>query len=1663
MPRYETNGYGVRLATDRTIPTRPGYCSESLGAALGFSLGDANQAGGALREHGWTPRPQGHFQAGDVVQYMHYGKPGSRGWTYGHIGIAARNTDTGEMGFLSNLSGVRKWMPLSPNARLYAPPPGTSVGTFNWSGPRGNHPPPAYLNGPLTQTAPDFNIPSLPEAPQDQLVPELPQVQVPSVLDQQAQAQPMGGLTPTESLEAVRSQFEKWQGPQVLPGPPVGEPPGPTDTSIQTHLDEATAALQRAAEAPAAKIERVAGIAATGIEDLTTQLIRSPLVQEMAKDFVGFGLGMGEHWYLSPVLGAFHQAQNLVINKVVRPTVEEGLKFAIGGAPAFYAAISDAAENAKDIENSVQPQPTLGELFGQRMATESVYGGKGYSWADFVMERGGFQQPGQTPTQASMAGWVGFSVGALGDMYLSPLAYGGFGVGTEVAGAKNLNAAMTKAGVTLAAEHLPGANPLSVQTVLSRFLADAGKVGLRDALEQGGKVVKPYFKTLGNLLTQEGPNAVRATKAEVDRFIPELMARWRYIQRSPMHITLPYDLAGFPVPKAAVVRDRIKLGLGLPTTDFRLANDPALRGMRQSLKERFATTFGFTPIVPLESEEAAYLHSLRRRLSSAYHRKYRQGATLVEDGEFEGASRAAESRRFREAAIQEKQAGTGREELRVKAAPSSGRIAETWRWLHGVVEGELKERQGQTTSQQVLHVIQTIVPDIGIPRYFQRGLRQAELKAEAWMRTITPTIEHTFAGLDNAARPRLWRYANEEMTGPMRMHDLLVGTGEVTQVIPGAAETRRAFEVAEAARVRIATIGEGATDPRLIQELRWRAQEEYLQLETAYKQLWTRDHNWMKENYFAFGNRIKPSGKVVRELVVDRTKLAEVAPQAAQMDAMLEVGYRELAQKLMARDKPNVAFLQKLGFDVVLREVDNYTPRRMAREIAEFLDTVPNALEKLGYGKLPAGVQPFMQARKGGAPQSKFVDMVEAAMKGESRPFYEGGTQHLPPFLTDIESLWHIRAYESAELQRRVDIIKMLQWNAIHISDKGAPEALRMGFQPFVRMAGREGFSVLREGRIAEGQAKNATTLAKVLSRADQAEEMVVNAKQALQDLRATGGPEVIAEGEKLLQLAETTLQRVQARETRLRKGLAHSGLQMPEGIGRGFDPDLIEWLVPPTVASEYVQSPVGRVALGLRILNRAIATNYVRGTVLMSPAFHVFNLVDNWVVAPWLGGSAFMLRDKGALTLYGNAGAAARAIVHDAFANWPWLEQEAVAGRLAKWTEGSLGWIGKGHYSEEQIATLARELRENNIIGTGLYGMGASASKVKAMALHNANRQVGQLLEDIPRAATFAAARQRGYSILESKRVVDSMFVNYGHNIRAPFDNLMRETTLFWPYTRVRTEQVLTAFFRRPWRLVLFESLQNRAMGQRANLSFQYLPGHQLDIPLGLAPDSENMGLASPAFSKSDRYAITHLPWRYNRLRQGWIPMGTPLWDPTTGEADTDNVSEWILKQVLPHRGPDSPTNIMRAQRGRYLLFMRGGLSPLEIIPRTIAMMSGDQDEIVQLMNPILQLALPQENEKEGSTLPSRLGSRFPRLVTAYVPFARLAEPAMTAAIRPPSEANLAERGPQYWKEQTALRQRQGYFRFMGMSFTAIPLEDVVNGMGKDEKAQYWQLKSKE
>jgi len=108
------------------VPAESGQCAATGSAAIGFQLGNANQAYGPLQKHGYVKRPPGDVQVGDAITWQRFGNnPKSAGFRYGHFGFAA--VKDGVMGYISNFTGSRVWRPMEGDYRAWAPPKAPEV------------------------------------------------------------------------------------------------------------------------------------------------------------------------------------------------------------------------------------------------------------------------------------------------------------------------------------------------------------------------------------------------------------------------------------------------------------------------------------------------------------------------------------------------------------------------------------------------------------------------------------------------------------------------------------------------------------------------------------------------------------------------------------------------------------------------------------------------------------------------------------------------------------------------------------------------------------------------------------------------------------------------------------------------------------------------------------------------------------------------------------------------------------------------------------------------------------------------------------------------------------------------------------------------------------------------------------------------------------------------------------------------------------------------------------------------------------------------------------------------------------------------------------------------------------------------------------------------
>jgi hypothetical protein len=136
------------LIFEHKVASPAGMCAltvtEALKAAgLPISGGNANQMDELLQTQGYELVKDGVYQPGDIVGWQHYGRPGSRGWKFGHIGIitnAGRGRPAGGAPERDNSQSTSRIQQLRAQVGhvLGFEPEDLDVQSENWSFERGS-------------------------------------------------------------------------------------------------------------------------------------------------------------------------------------------------------------------------------------------------------------------------------------------------------------------------------------------------------------------------------------------------------------------------------------------------------------------------------------------------------------------------------------------------------------------------------------------------------------------------------------------------------------------------------------------------------------------------------------------------------------------------------------------------------------------------------------------------------------------------------------------------------------------------------------------------------------------------------------------------------------------------------------------------------------------------------------------------------------------------------------------------------------------------------------------------------------------------------------------------------------------------------------------------------------------------------------------------------------------------------------------------------------------------------------------------------------------------------------------------------------------------------------------------------------------------------------
>lgn len=1618
MPRYETDGFGVRLAEGDGLRVRKDRCSETVGDAYGFRFGNANQAHGPMLQNGFTRRSGGEVQPGDVVQWRQFGSnPKSAGYRYGHLGIAARDADTGRMGYFSNFEGKLQFRSLDDGWEAYMPPRSKQTGTvqFDWDGPRRGGgssgmpldaltmpaTPPAPLVDPSVQVGIDTAVKqtlgrfALPELPG---VPDLPTTGY----------APTAGIDPYANQPLVGEQMLK--GAQDLSGQIAGWAEQAAERSVVEPIETVVSDVsERVRTSPVA----------TSIDDLILQPLSG-----IAKDFgssveanapeiaragkAGLNqaaLGPGGDYLMQVLEPTIKTVAALGLNVGVSAVTEGVLKpalFAFGQSEAYSKAVAQQLDKARYVMGGPGDEPAyrdpdllanrpwLRESFGQTMdANLSDASQRGYNFMQLLGE--GRRVPEgetETPFTAGMTSFATKPIGLAAEVALNPLTVLNPGFGLESAAIGTLENGFVRAAAPILKRELPDLAAGVVKTELRPLLRKLGSAGMRDALRIGMAETKPYAVKVARFLEDKGLSPARASAVSA-----ELMETLRTVQRAPVNIM------GYMLPKAARWRDAARESIGLTGLDYAPAfvMDAASRARRATFKEVVGMITGSTPMVPFQSEMDAYVS-----------RELRRGARAFASG-----ARAASSQASHFAGEAAATRGTAHEvsaEQLHRDWVAAGAKKAAFEQLHG--------KQGHTIED----FVSLVWPDAKFPRHFRDLLRSMHAKSRAMNSRLVAETRGIFGEHTLAEKEAMWRFAERQK-----------------RVVNEAGET----------------VVVGIPRENALRDLLARTGE----LDNALHEGLANDSpealRYIKDHYIHWRSRPTGTGANRNILKADSVALREaMAPRAAAINDTLEGPVRDFYLKMYRRDLAIAERLRQNGVDIELGEFDDYIPLRSQ---ASVLDWMSGALVdmQMMYANTPAARQAFTKSRALNHAQEWVRRMVAA---GDETP--------TAALITDMEELMVIRTHEHRAFEQFDEALRFLKKNAIHIGDPNARKLIEMGWQPLPRLFGKGQLNPMRQGFVNEEIGKDAASLARAAAGTDGYSRALEQAVATAADESATAGavsPRTITQIDRL----RRKLERAGAKEDRLRGHLETSGLRMGAD---SYDLDLIEWIVPPGVAAQWKPDVASRAATALRMANDRLGMNAFRGNLLVSPGFHVRNALDNWVGAPLLSGLGMIFNGDNLLPIKHGIDAM-RVIVDDVLEHWGAVPETAAKRRLQRF-EASLPERLLGGLSPEKRALYSREIVTQDLDEFGIWRMSGQAARPTDKAWRRViavprdlNRRVGQTLEGIPRVATYIAAREKGYAAPEAKRLVDKLFVNYAHEIKAPLDDVLNQVFVFWPYTRKRSEQTIMALLRNPAKGVLMEAIRDVPAGGHieANVKVPLLP--QQDVGLSLLPGQAALGRDEP-FTAKQRYLQSHgLRGRLSYVGRDMLPVALPDRNPD-GSWDAAPPVAKMLDWVYA-----SPA--MRQLKGRHQLFVRHGLGPLEMLGKMQeAFGYGDASEVGTWLTPPLQIAkevvFPREGARrnpDGSMVEAGQRLVDPLVRTAIsggVPGGTLlASPArrFVKGLMGKSQGRPQNDTQLYFKKQDQLRARQAWFSWGGLTFMVVAEKDMYDSMTDAEKRHYRKL----
>ncbi|MHB8996921.1 MAG: hypothetical protein ACYC63_16885 [Armatimonadota bacterium] len=471
------------------------------------------------------------------------------------------------------------------------------------------------------------------------------------------------------------------------------------------------------------------------------------------------------------------------------------------------------------------------------------------------------------------------------------------------------------------------------------------------------------------------------------------------------------------------------------------------------------------------------------------------------------------------------------------------------------------------------------------------------------------------------------------------------------------------------------------------------------------------------------------------------------------------------------------------------------------------------------------------------------------------------------------------------------------------------------------------------------------------------------------------------------------------------------------KGAQRDVEPLLAKYLVPPGVNALFTRA-VNEVRADsvAAVITDILQTSWVRSNVLFTPRFHVFNMVDNFVVGPVLASVGPILAGQDR-AIMSNSISAMRGLIRLSIRDLGFLPEAVATERLNQF-ENSIWRNLFPNMSAGELDEKIALADKWGVMNQGMYGAKAAVSSggpaspvgeaMKAIGqkpifkpvakvlnteakMLEMNRRVGAMLEDIPRLGLFFQVLENGGSEKEAADAISRGFINYSNIVGRPFDNLMGKLMMFWPYLRQRATQTITTLVSHPGVGVAMYSGYKRMQGGSGTVvdmandahniastlvgserddhywqppvtkedlvntkGFKAVAGSTIGKELGMDAQLNAEGNYD-GFRKSDRIALT---WG----RPGWIgPDYLPIYTGVDANGKLKMPAElrWAVEKL-------TPTENMVAENGKYYIMMRSALSPYEMLGMMRRLASRDVgDELTSWM--IAPLKAPLDATDKG------------------------------------------------------------------------------------------------